>query len=313
MPTTTPSAELVSLFGTEIASEAARHAACHHRIPLKADVPFKLFFSRPTEASRACLCLFLSAATGRTVTDAAVTNAELLPEVIGAKRPRLDVNCILDGSSRADIELQLTRPGDDQRMRSVYYASRLFSSALHEGARYREAPAVYQIFLLDFDLFGDGAFRHRAKFRLDGGETLAEYPELLFFYLGGQREPGEERLHSIRNWCTFIGGCTEEAVMERLSGDRSWKEEFAMAEKAYRQISEEERTWAYHLSYDRAEVDYRNELEIARETAISEGMQRGLHQAARRALAMGLGAEQAARLSGLPVEEVRQLAAAERR
>ena len=97
--------------------------------------------------------------------------------------------------------------------------------------------------------------------------------------------------------------------MERLSGDRSWKEEFAMAEKAYRQISEEERTWAYHLSYDRAEVDYRNELEIARETAISES----LHQAARRALAMGLGAEQAAQLCGLPVEEVRQLAAAERR
>ena len=75
--------------------------------------------------------------TGRTVTEATVTNAELLPDLIGTKKPRMDVNCVFDGGQRADIELQLISQKDDQRLRSLYYASRLYSSSIREGELYK--------------------------------------------------------------------------------------------------------------------------------------------------------------------------------
>ncbi|MBR1913079.1 MAG: hypothetical protein IJ828_12090 [Treponema sp.] len=50
-----------------------------------------------------------------------------------------------------------------------------------------------------------------------------------------------------------------------------------MAEQACKEMTatEEERAWAYHLSMDRAEVDYRNGLLLGMEEAGEEGREEG--------------------------------------
>ncbi len=59
--------------------------------------------------------------------------------------------------------------------------------------------------------------------------------------------------------------------MEKLGRDEGWKEEYKVALKAYMRIAAEERAWAYHLSTDRAEADYRNGLILAKERGREEG------------------------------------------
>ena len=83
-----------------------------------------------------------------------------------------------------------------------------------------------------------------------------------------------------------------------------------MALDACIKISAEERAWAYHLSVDRAEADYRNEIELNREEAERNGERNKALSTVRNLLVMGLLThEQIARATELPLDEVERLAA----
>ena len=86
-------------------------------------------------------------------------------------------------------------------------------------------------------------------------------------------------------------------------------------------LSAEERAWAYHLSMDRAEADYRNGIKYARLDALEEGRKEGIAigeqrgreekalETARNMLADGLIPEKIAQYTGLSLADVEQLAA----
>ena len=106
-----------------------------------------------------------------------------------------------------------------------------------------------------------------------------------------------------------------------LGRDEGWKEEYEMAVRAYDKVSAEERAWAYHLSVDRAEADYRNGIILAKRAARESGWKDGRESgwkdgernralfAARNLLTMGvLTHEQIAQATGLPIEDIRALA-----
>ncbi len=287
-------------------------------LPLKDDVTFKMFLSSPTPESNACLRSILSALTGREVTAAKVTNSELLPEFVKGKMPRLDVNCKFNDGEMADIELQLSRAGDDQKLRSLFYACKLYAGTLGSGKLYKAAPNVYQIFLIDFDLFdeddkeGGRQFYHRAMMRLDDGSVFADRLQLLFFNLKVP-EHVDKSLQKAANWCTFIAGSSNPEVLAKLEKDSDWKEDFKVALSTAIRISAEERALAYHLSMDRAEADYWNGIRSAKEDGISigekRGEKRGREETARNLLDMGvLSHEQIAGATGLSLAEVEKLA-----
>ena len=141
--------------------------------------------------------------------------------------------------------------------------------------------------------------------RLDDGSVFADRLQILFFDL---KVPGEVQkdLKNAANWCKFIDGCTDPNILDNLGKDESWKEDFKVALKAYMKIAAEERAWAYHLSTDRAEADYRNGLILAEE----KGEKKGRKETAQNLLAMGLlSREQIAQATDLPLVEVEKLAA----
>ena len=294
-----------SIFSRELLDLAATMVAQKKLIPLKDDVSFKLFLSAPTPESNTCLRYFLSAMTGREVAKAKVTNSEVLPEYRKGKMPRMDVNCEFNDGQKADIELQLTKADDDQKLRSLYYACKLYAGSLGRGEKYRNAPNVYQIFLIDFDLFEDGEFYHRAMMRLDGGDVLSDRLQVLFFSLKVP-DTVDASLKKAANWCKFISGSTSPEVLRELGNSADWKEEYGMAMDAYMKVSAEEKAWAYHLSMDRAEADYWNGLELAEE----KGRREQALSAAQNFLALHVTSnEQIAKAVGLPLEEVEKLAA----
>ena len=320
------------MFSKDILDEVALLKAQNRHIPIKCDVGFKLFLARDTKASRACLRNLLGDLIGRTVTEATVTNAELLPDLIGTKKPRMDVNCVFDGGQRADIELQLTSQKDDQRLRSLYYASKLYSGSIREGEFYKRARNVYQIFLTDYDPFHDGKFHHRAMMRLDNGSLFSDRLQIRFYNLKvpefATLDAVPEDLKRAVFWCKFISEGVGSTELSRFAECNDMTKELEMAEQAYNEITvtEEERAWAYHLSMDRAEVDYRNELmlgmEEAREEGLKEGREKGLEEGKEKGLNEGkissarnllsmkvLTHEQIAKAVELPLEKIEKLAA----
>ena len=72
-------------------------------------------------------------------------------------------------------------------------------------------------------------------------------------------------------------------------------------------LSAEERAWAYHLSMDRAEADYRTGIKYARLDALEEGRKNALLETARNMLADGLLPEKIAQYTGLSLADVEQL------
>lgn len=161
---------------------------------------------------------------------------------------------------------------------------------------------------MDFDLFGDGKFYHRAMMKLDDGKVLTDRLQMLFFNL---KVPGEVSadLKRAANWCKFIAGSNKPEVVKELGSRADWKEEYMTALEACIRISAEERAWAYHLSTDRAEADYRNGLELAEEKGLAKGRDEARAEVARNMLARGFPVDDIADTTGLPLEAVGKLAA----
>ncbi|MDR2733238.1 MAG: Rpn family recombination-promoting nuclease/putative transposase [Spirochaetota bacterium] len=80
-----------------------------------------------------------------------ITNSEILPEAIGDKFCRLDINMVIDGQ-RVDLEIQVRDEGDYPE-RSLYYWAREYSGALTEGKKYEELPRAIVMSIVAFDLF----------------------------------------------------------------------------------------------------------------------------------------------------------------
>lgn len=86
-----------NLFSEDILEQAVMMTFQKKKLPLKSDIPFKMFLTAKTEAAHKCLLNVLSAFTGKIVTNAIVTNPEILPVFIRGKMSRMDIKCEFDG------------------------------------------------------------------------------------------------------------------------------------------------------------------------------------------------------------------------
>ena len=109
-------------------------------------------------------------------------------------------------------------------------------------------------------------------------------------------------------WCKFISDGVGSEELARFAEHNGMTEELEMAEEAYNEIkvTEEERAWAYHLSMDRAEVDYRNEIKLEVEEALEE---KAISSARNLLTIQVLTHEQIAKAVELPIEKIEELAA----
>lgn len=155
--------------------------------------------------------------------------------------------------------------------------------------------------------FHDGKFHHRAMMRLDNGSLFSDRLQIRFYNL---KVPEFARLDAVPEdlkravfWCKFISEGVGSTELTRFAECNGMTKELEMAEQAYNEITvtEEERAWAYHLSMDRAEVDYRNELMLGMEEAREKATEEKAISSARNLLAMKLGThEQIAKAVELP-------------
>ena len=98
---------------------------------------------------------FINAVLGKTGNDRftaveIIENKSFSPKVIGDKASILDVRAVLQGKTKANIEVQIRNENNMDR-RSLFYWSREYAESLQAGQDYRELPDVIAINIVDFD------------------------------------------------------------------------------------------------------------------------------------------------------------------
>ena len=128
---------------------------------LKNDTLFKMLFVKYPELLKHLVSNLLGIRL-ESIGEFVISNPEMLPEALGEKFCRLDINMVVDGQ-RVDLEIQVNDEGDYPD-RSLYYWAREYSSALGEGKEYSELPRTIVVSILAFELFDDSEEFH-SEFR----------------------------------------------------------------------------------------------------------------------------------------------------
>lgn len=313
--------EITELFSLEIMEEARKNILEGRTIPVYSDVGFKLFFASESENAVFCRNNFLSSLTGENIVESMVLNTEILPEFLGGKVPRVDLYCKTDEGIVIDVEIQMSRENDDQMVRSIYYGSKLFSGAGKKGRLFKNIPKVYQIMLSDFNIFNDKDYAHHLFFKDQHNEIATKRLELVFIEFpklqrllenkGGSYAEILDSLQDDAFWAILIRNSNNCDFMKSISSAKRRTEIIEKAGANMIEVSKDEIEWAYHLSYDRAEIDYKNGMEISREEGLAEGIAQGSRnkavETARNMLSKNISVEIVVECTGLSVEEVEKL------
>ena len=129
-------------------------------LPPYDDRIFKAMLTAPE--AKPALLLLASAIIERPVIDVLVRNNELPISDTDEKAEQLDINCLIDDDSQADIEMQANRMDeetgsnhDNLKARSIYNLCDLHSSQSSKGKSYNTLVRSYQVMFCGFTVFPD--------------------------------------------------------------------------------------------------------------------------------------------------------------
>lgn len=266
--------------------------AVEHKLALdlKNDAVFKSFFSKDTVESKYCLCSFISSVINQNVVEAKVLNPEILPEYIQAKIPRMDIRCKLDTGEEVDVEMQKANI-DDQKKRSLFYASKLYASNLEAGEDYRDITPVHQIMVTDFIAFHDEKLHHKftmkdepiydsTKEKIDFNE-LTDSMQVHFVELPKLSDIWKKErisLSKLEFWASLIAYNVDDDIKEKLVNGAEYREEMLMAEKLICNMTKTQKEWEMQYGYEKYITDYFAYITAATRKGYAEGMQQGMQQ-----------------------------------
>ena len=114
------------------------------------DILFKMYFVKHQYLLEILIAEFLDIPHSE-ITQFQITNTEMLPEYVGDKFCKLDINMIVN-EKRINLEIQVADEGNYPE-RSLYHWAKMYSTALGEGKDYAELPETITINIIDFVLF----------------------------------------------------------------------------------------------------------------------------------------------------------------
>jgi predicted transposase/invertase (TIGR01784 family) len=198
----------------------------------------------------------------------------------------MDLLLTFDGGHKAGLEMQFGLGGDDQKIRAAFGAARLLSGQ-GRGGKYREFKRVYQIFFINGILFPQNNRVPRRYFLMEkqDHDILTDVMEVIFYELPKLEEKvrayaeGRKDLSGLseeEKWCIYLK-YRHEAEASELIDELCRKERGIMSvETVLRRVSGEEEQWARQLFREKAEMDYRSGMGIARDEGREEGEASGL-------------------------------------
>jgi predicted transposase/invertase (TIGR01784 family) len=237
----------------------------------------------------------------------------------------LDIFVETQAKERINIEIQVA---EEQEMpeRSLLYWSDLYRTQALAGTEYTQLNRAITINLLDFELdFRDSTDPYHSTYHLTedaNGRRLTNVLEMHFMELPKWRQTvvsvEEVVRHPLEKWLAFLDIGDNEQIRTALEGAAMADPTLEKALEELEELGRDPENWAAYISlkktiFDAAAKEARQKrlLKEAREQSLEQGLEQGEHHravtTARNLLRMGMTANQVAKATDLPLEEVQKL------
>ena len=229
----------------------------------------------------------------------------------------------------------------DYGKRAGYQVSRLETTYLEKGAHWEKAPQVYQITVLDFNYAPKSGGNvtttaaeapvSRYALRTTDGRELTDSLNVIFIELPKTAllEESVETNTPLENWAVFLKNAdnpAKQGIIEKLVKKEAG---LMQARESLSSISGDKELWIAQYRQEMIERDIRSGLSAARQEGIQEGIQEGVEkgikigeekgikigeekgsqkkgiQIAKKYMALGHSAEEAAAFAEIDVAELR--------
>jgi predicted transposase/invertase (TIGR01784 family) len=272
----------------------------------KNDFVFKKLFGR--DENKALLINFINdALPGRHVEDVELIPTILEPEIRVKKQSIVDVLCKDQDGSKYIVEMQVAKEKGFEK-RAVFYASKAFVTQMNRGGKYTNLKDVIFIAITNYVMFPEQKeciSIHRIGDKYTDENALQNILSFVFIELPKYDSRNFEDKSGIYRWCDFFKYAKEQKCLPSV--DETIK-------KAYQTL--EMSSWSAEelAAYDtnlKAELDNEAREDQVRDEGINEGINIGIdknkRQIALKLLLKNTPVEEVADITGLNVEEVRQL------
>ena len=287
------------------------------------DFIFKKVFGE--EESKDSLIAFLNAVLNlkdekRLATIEIIENKELISELIENKTSRLDVRARTADGTQLNIEVQLT---DQKNMdkRTLFYWGKVFIDGIKKGQDYINLCKVITINILDFNFLDIDKFHSTFHLREDSCKDfmLTDLVEIHFIELPKFRAYSEKNFREdpLHRWLSFLEeDIPDETLKELIEMDSSIKK----AEERLEYLSSDPSTIELYRKREESLHERANMISSAMEKGMEKGMKKGMEkgmeqgkqarniEVAMQAIKEGLPTNVIVKITGLNVDEVKELA-----
>ena len=255
--------------------------------------------------------------------DIRVVDPHLLRKHKKDKLGILDLRVTTKSGGAIDVELQVA-PQPSIYKRMLYYNARLLTDQILSGDDYDKINRAVSI-LISYPVLFEETNEYHLRFRLYDERAKISYPDSLEInVLEVQKAQGADDT-PLGNWMLFFRAKTVEefqmaaqtrpaiaeawGVIQYLSADEEARRLAEYEEKARRDEADRQKG-AYSKGRREGLLEGQQKgLLEGRQKGLLEGQQKGLLEVARNALREKMPVETVARLTALPLEEVKRLAA----
>jgi len=273
------------------------------KLKAKNDFVFQRIFGRQENKDIliSLLNAILTTDDDKKITDIEIlNNTKLEKDLLTDKEGILDVRAKTAEGAQINIEVQLINQYNMEK-RTLFYWSKMFTEQLNPGEDFKELKKTITINILDFNYIN--IEKHHTIFHLREDQEkeyiLTDALEIHFIELPKFRKIKPDINKSLDRWLLFLDNTTEE-VLEMI------KEQDPAIQKADKLLeylsSNEEMIRLYELR-EKAIHDEITRMNGARE----EGRKEGKLEDAKEMLKEGISIERIAKITKLPVEEIKKL------
>jgi predicted transposase/invertase (TIGR01784 family) len=239
-----------------------------------------------------------------------VLDPVLPAENIDDKYCVLDVRVHTRSGTVIDIEIQVRRE-DFIWKRMEFYGAKMLVEQAKSGDAYGSLPRVICILITDFVLIEENAEAHN-RFRLYDERTKTRFPGLMEINVLEIPKVREGDASRVACWLRFFAATKEGQFMELAQRSPALNEAWGVI----RRLSADESARAIAEAREKARMDMASYRASGRQEGLREGRQEGLREGEQKrlrefvhnAFREKLPLETIGKLTGLSLEEVRQLA-----
>jgi predicted transposase/invertase (TIGR01784 family) len=216
----------------------------------------------------------------------------------------LDIKIHTTTGKVIDVEIQVG-PRSHIWERVLFYAARLTTEQLKSGLDYKEIKKAISIIIADWDLTVKDSGHYHHRFRLYDEKTGHRFPDLFEINtLELPKLPLEPDGTALYNWLKIFTAVTEEELKMAAKTDPG----IAQAVGVIMELSEDERTRLLAEAREKYRRDEVARREYAFQTGEQKGRKEGRLDIARILLSEKESLERVAKVTGLSLEEVKDLA-----